>query len=96
MTRYTPEETADEFAARVEQRTGLKVNRIPDAEPMYGGKMVCFSLLYGEVILVDFVEKEWETGADLSGCRAVLVNRSGELAPADPDADGFIPRKDKT
>ena len=86
-------ETATSFITRVEYHSGLRINRIPDAEPEVlatgSGQIICTST-HGTLMLVDYLGRDPETGVNLYR-RAVLVYRGEELAPADKDADGIIP-----
>ncbi len=87
-------ETATSFASRVERHSGLKVSRIPNAEPevMLGGAIICNSP-HGTLVFTDWSHQE-EDGTDIYS-KAVIVNRGSELAPADHDADGIIPQDNK-
>lgn len=91
QTTRTPE-TAASFASRVERRSRLKINRIPNAEPevMLGGAIICTSS-HGTLVFTDWSHQE-EDGTDIYS-KAVIVNRGSELAPADHDADGIIPQE---
>ncbi|MDQ5952158.1 MAG: hypothetical protein QG626_285 [Patescibacteria group bacterium] len=93
-TQTRTPETAASFASRVERSSGLKVNRIPDAEPevMLGGAIICSSP-HGKLVFTDWSHQD-DDGVDIYS-KAVLIYRGGELAPADNDADSIIPQDNK-
>jgi hypothetical protein len=88
-------ETAASFAARVERRSGLPVNRIPDApaDCMIGGAIMCRSS-HGTLVYIDPIGEDEGSGLTLYE-KCVIVDRGSELAPADEDAVGLIPEDDK-
>lgn len=88
QTTRTPE-TAASFTARVELRSGLKINHIPNAEPeaMLGGAIICNSP-HGTLVYTEWSHRDGD-GYDIYS-KAVIVGRGSELAPADEDADGLM------
>ncbi|MBI4427206.1 MAG: hypothetical protein HY569_01835 [Candidatus Magasanikbacteria bacterium] len=84
-----PKETIESFVKRVEEATGLKLNRIPDAPPddLLGGSIIERSP-YGTLIFRDLSHQDAD-GNDIFD-KAAIVNRSKELLEADPDADGLM------
>lgn len=89
------ERPSQKFLADVEAKTGLKLNRIPDAvgDQMWGDSILSSGsgdLVYGKHII-----GKNEDGTDITDGLEVayIVNRSKELPPADLDADGLMQKK---
>lgn len=96
METFTPsipsreKESSSSFAKRVSERCGLPIHRIPDADPdaLLEGPIIATSN-HGTLVYLDHAGQDEETGVDIYN-KAVLVDRSSELEPADQDADGIM------
>jgi hypothetical protein len=86
-------ETVEQFAKRIEELSGLPVRRIPDVSPeeMIGNAITATSQ-HGTLLFMDPIGEDPETGIEIYR-KAGLVDRSSELTPADPDADGVMPEE---
>lgn len=87
-------ESIENFIHRIEKRTGMTVNRMPDGEDddMPGGAIIANSS-HGTLVYLNCYGQDEETGVDLFR-RCVLIRRSNKLPAADEDADGAFSEED--
>ena len=84
-------ESISNFIRRIEERTGLKISQIPDAESeqvMLEGQIIANSP-YGTLVYLDPIGEDGD-GVEIFD-RCVMVDRSPDLTPANEGADGIFP-----